>query len=107
MLIIETEKLNRLKQLATKQEIKTNTLIKILSNEILDMQETYTLKEILMLISFEFGIEIKYSNFQRILHRIQKAPSIETKKPMHDVSNDESPKTLSIDIDNIDVDEYI
>ncbi len=107
MLIIETEKLNRVKQLALKQTLKPPTLIKILLPEILDMKGKYTMKEILLMINVEFDIEIKYSNFQRILHRIKKTPSIETKKPMHEVSNDEALTTLSIDIDNINVDEYI
>ncbi len=104
MLVINTEKLNSVKQLTLKQTFKPPTLIKILLPEILDMKGKYTMKEILLMINVEFDIEIKYSNFQRILHRIQKSPS---KKPMHNVSNGESPKALSIDIDNIAVYEYI
>ena len=87
MLTIDTEKLNRIKQLALKQAIKPPTLIKILLPEILDMRGKYTMKEILLMINFEFDIEIKYANFQRTLNRLKETrPSVMQQQNIVDVN---------------------
>ena len=87
MLTIDTEKLNNVKQLTLKQDLKPHTLIKILQSEIIDMRDKYTLKEILLMINYEFEMEIKYANFQRTLNRLKETrPSVTQQQNIVDVN---------------------
>lgn len=107
MLTINAEKLNRIKQLASKQTIKPSMLIKLIHSEIIDMRGKYTLKEILLLINFEFEQKIEYVNFQRMLNRMEEEKPSPKKKPKILNKNDEDQKPLNINTMDVDTEQLI
>ena len=109
MLKVNQQKLNRVKSLISKQSINPQTIIKIIHDEIMDMRKVFTLKEILKMINFEFGQEIKYVNFQRILHRLNEPESKEEKevKVTTEPIDSEEEQQFSIRHADINIDDLI
>lgn len=76
MLEITQEKKEMIQQLL-KKGLPHKTLIKLISSEINEAKKTFELTEILFFINNIFEVskyskeEIKYSNFQRMLHRLK------------------------------------
>ena len=109
MLEVNQQKLYRVKSLISKHSINPQTIIKIIHDEIMDMRKVYTLKEILEMINFEFEQEIKYANFQRILHRLNEPERKEEKevKVTTEPIDSEQEQQFSIRHGDINMDDLI
>jgi len=106
MLKVSQHKLSRIKNFISNQSIKPQTMIKIIHDEIMVMREIYTLKEILEMINFEFEQEIKYANFQRILHRLNEPERKEVKVTTEPIDSEQE-QQFSIRHDDINIDDLI
>jgi len=70
MLEITQEKTEMIKQLL-KKGLPPRNVIKMIHAEIIESNKELPLMLILFLMNDMFDIEIKYSNFQRMLHRMK------------------------------------
>lgn len=106
MLDVNQQKLNRVKIMISKKSINPQTIIKIIHAEIMDMRNVYTLKEILEMINFEFEQDIKYANFQRILHRL-KGKRVKEVRVITEPIDPKQEKQISINHNDINIDDLI